>query len=152
MIRIIFLCFLLLGATLGDAIGECPAEGRIGDSPNELKDVIKNKLVCGTAITGNDKWQEEHRPNGDLWERAKGPEDPVDPSHLVGTWHIENRGGTTGNERDDWVCYEYSGGDTFCFRLYEIGEDKYSFCDESGNPVATAVFYNRSAADGICGF
>ncbi len=145
MMRIVFLSLLLLGVILGDAIGACPGS-RIGNQPDELNTFISDTLVCGTAISGNDKWQEEHRSSGVLWERAQGPGDPVDPSHQIGTWDIENRG--VGNQTDDWVCYNYSGGSRYCFQLKNQAGTTF-FCDVSDNRVATAVIHSIS---GVCSF
>jgi len=151
MMRIVFLSFLLLGVALGNAIGACQGP-RIGDQPNELERFIaNNRLACGTATSGNDKWQEEHRADGVLFERAKGPNDPIDPSHQVGTWAIENRVPADNSPADDFICYSYSGGSRYCFRLYGQSNtpESISFCDAAGNEVATVAFRNLN---NTCGF
>ena len=128
MKRIILLSVLLLGAVVSNATAQCP-----GDRINELLDFLEGKLVCGTAVPpGSDRWQEEHRSGGILFERAKGPGHPVDHSREVGEWYIEDR---NGSGTDDVVCYKYNGGDPFCFRLYGNASG-FTYCDGS-NAIAT---------------
>lgn len=144
---IILLSGLLLVAAFGQAMAQCTGD-RIGDAPNELDNFLRGKLVCGTAVSGNDRWQEEHQSGGVLFERARGPLDPVDPSHVVGTWAVEARGATTGPTRDDVVCYSYTGDGTYCYRLYN-DNGTYRYCDAtSGAEVVTATF----PSSGGCGF
>ena len=123
----------------GDRIGEP------GDTPT-LEDFLSGNLACGTEAGGGDRWQEEHRPGGDLFERARGPNDPVDPSRLVGTWRTESE--TGGNEL---VCYDY-GGSEFCFRLYDNGGGNVTYCTVGDVVVATARLVPNASGANPCGF
>jgi len=124
---------LAQGSCSGDRIGE-PAD------TTTLENTLEGNLVCGSEIGGSDTWQEVHESDGDLFEIAQGPNDPVDPSHVVGTWGIQ--AGTDGN---DEVCYTY-GSQTFCFRLYANNGGTYTYCTTGNQPVATATIINSSGS------
>lgn len=89
---------------------------------------LNDMTVCGSATNG-DTWQEWHQSTGTLTEYALGT-NPVDPSHDVGTWSST---GTAGE-----IQYNYNGGSTFTFELYQNGSTFY-FCDSTTTPVATAT-------------
>ena len=105
MRRIITVSLLSLACVTGEAMAICTNNSMV-NPVNTLNTLLSNKTVCGTD--GTDKWQEEHRSNGALWEYAKGPNDPVDPSHQVGMWTLEENG-QPGNGRPS-VRYIYNGG------------------------------------------
>ena len=88
--------------------------------------VLGNHTVCAT--NGSESWQEYHTgtTGGDLVEYALGPSDPVDPTHLEGTWS------QSGNN----IIYNYTGGSSYTFELWLAG-GTYYFCDSAGNQIAT---------------
>ena len=134
MKKITCMVVLLMVALTGYAMAECSGN-RIGEVAGKLEALLTGKLVNGFETGGSDTWQEVHCTNSKLFELAKGAEDPVDPSHVVGTWTIEDRGAASGV--DEVVCYIYSGGGKYCFRIYE-NSGSYTFCDEDGIEKATA--------------
>jgi len=144
MKRMIVVAALMLWAVVGNAVAGCPG---VGDPAHitDIEAVLNGNLVCGQA--GSDKWQEEHRTDGVLWERAKGPSDPVDPSHQVGTWGVTNN-----NSTDAQVCYYYSGGQSYCFALYDNGGGNYSFCNGGTEAATGNVMSIPAPADNACGF
>ena len=80
--------------------------------------------------------------SGPLIEWAKGPNDPVDPTHQVGTWLANGRAGT--------VTYSYNGGGSYTWLVYGDGGGVYSFCTgANGTAVATATIKNGQVG---CGF
>lgn len=80
---------LLLGFS-GNVFASC-LDTQMTDSPPStptLTTVITNNTICATQ--GAEKWQEQHRPGGELWDYKQGPGHPVDPTEKVGTWSIIN--------------------------------------------------------------
>ncbi len=135
MKQIVFLVILMMAALTGDALAD-PSGTRIGVLKGDLGALLKGKLVNASESGGTDTWQEVHcvtvdelgEESGDIFELAQGPGDPVDPSKVVGTWNVfsTSRGG--GNEV---VCYSYSGGQRYCFQVYE-DSGIYRFYDQDG--------------------
>ncbi len=80
---------LLLGVT-GNTLAVCSDPQITSTSTPTLTTLINGNgsgnTVC--AASGNDRWQEQHRLGGQLWDYKKGPSDPVDPTSQVGTWSI----------------------------------------------------------------
>ncbi|HEC16061.1 MAG TPA: hypothetical protein ENI99_05755 [Sedimenticola sp.] len=122
MKRIVIVGMLLLGWGMGDAVAGCGAT-----QITDLQPKLSGQLIDGSA--GSNRWQEVHCANGDLWELAKGPSDPIDPTHKVGTWYVES-GGTR-------VCYAYPSG-TYCFTVHSADNTNYSFCN-GGSEAATGT-------------
>ena len=137
MKQIVFLVILMMAALTGDALAD-PSGTRIGVLKGELGALLKGKLVNASEFGGTDTWQEVHcvvvdepgKESGDIFELAQRPGDPVDPSKVVGTWNIFSTiwGGDGGNEV---VCYRYSGGQRYCFQVYD-DSGTYRFYDEFG--------------------
>jgi hypothetical protein len=101
------------------------------DPEGTLRALMEDTIACGHQVWGDDQWQEEHRANGDLVERARGPNHPIDPSRRVGRWRTQDTG--IGQQ----VCYRY-GSQEYCFAVHDNGDGTYTFCDEAGSPVAVA--------------
>ena len=148
MLKSVFLGGCLLVASVGVASAACPGTPLTG-----LGTLLADKLICGTNLGNGEHYQEEHRSAGSvLWERAKGPSDPVDPSAQVGTWSIDTSGA---NEQ---VCYNYGAGGTYCHTVSLNGGiagangSTYSFCSGSGE--VTGVMVTPIPAPGVnaCGF
>jgi len=99
MNRLVFLfSMLFLGAGLSDAIAQCARGPRITD----VRAALDNKLVCAASTSNTDTWSEVHGTlsgggtgAGSLTEYAKGPDHPVDPSKVVGTWAVANNNGSS---------------------------------------------------------
>lgn len=128
-------------AWAGSASAACDANTRV--TGNALRTLVAGQTVCG--IAGNDKWQEEHRTNGnltngELWDYKKGPNDSVDPQKQVGTWSI------SGNA----ITYTYGPNVSYSFTVHDEGNGNgpYSFCN-GGSPVVTGASF-QSSPD--CGF
>ena len=138
---------LLLGC-LAFAVGEqaaaqCDANTRIQQS-SDIRNLLEGQTVCGTGVGPNagDQWQEWHQSGGTLTEYAKGPNDPVDPTHDVGSWS------TTGGGANAAVVYTYDNSGPFSFAVHDNDGGNYSFCD-SGAEVATAFL---RSGQGPCSF
>ncbi len=137
----LFAAILLSGVTGVAGAVDC------GSTP--LTDAVvslDNTLVCGTAASGSDTWQEEHHTGGDLREYAQGPGDPIDPSHDVGTW--SGAGGA--------ITYNYTGGPSYTFSVYADNANpnnpgdlpfNVAFCD-GPTLIATATVQVIDALNG----
>lgn len=116
MKRLIITSMLLFTGISGEAMADCsPATQVLGGAVMTL---ISTNTVCATR--GNEKWQEQHRSGGALWDYKKGPGDSVDPSKQVGTW-IASR--TTSS-----VTYSYTGGSSYTYTIHGPAGGPYSFC------------------------
>jgi len=140
MKRIALMVALSLVLFTGYAMAQSSGD-RIGDLPGELMLLLENRLVKGSSLEGRDSWHEVYCSKSDskkIFELAKGVGDPVDPSHVVGTWDIEERG--SAGAVDDLVCCTYSPGEKYCFRIYEDpeGSGRYIYYAEDGTKKATA--------------
>ena len=133
MKQIVIAGFLSLAIIGGEAMAGCTT-GRVAD----INAVVNNKLVCGQQTGGSDQYQEEHnapslaRTRGTLYERGKG--NAIEPRKMVGNWRIENNG-----QPNSTICYDYAGGSSFCFALYDNSGGNYSFCNGT-TEVATGTF------------
>jgi hypothetical protein len=112
--------------------------GGPGDPSGALSAFLLGKVVCGSEVGGTDRWQEEHRSGGVLFERARGPGDPVDPSREVGQWTTQGPAG------DEQVCYTYGTSGPYCFAVIENTSPNYTYCNGT-TAVATAAI--RSASE-----
>lgn len=119
---------VLLACVSGSAMAACSGTALTAD---QLTTLLNGNMVCGSA--GTDRWQEEHRPGGDLWDYKKGPGDPVDPEEKVGTWSVS---GSTGHAAG-LVNYTYNGGSSFSYTVYDNGGGAYSFCGTGTTVEAT---------------
>ena len=113
-------------------VGQVTAQCNTGRITQGLANTLAGNTVCGTGAgpqnTG-DHWQEFHDGQGNnspLIEWARGT-DPIDPTRQVGTWAAPN-----GNSTTSTVTYNYTGGDTYIFAVYNNGNGTYSFCDGVG--------------------
>lgn len=119
----------------GHAAASCSDETRlkISAGSDEISSHLAGKTVCGAGMGANagNRWQEFHSTGGTLTEYARGPRDPVDPSHDVGSWS------TSGVGNSSVVNYSYTGGDSYSFSVHRSGNMTY-FCN-GGAAVASAV-------------
>jgi len=102
---------------------------------------LEEQVVCGTSATNSDTWQEHHgliSGGGVLTEFALGT-NPVDPTHVVGSWSI------SGNT----VTYTYSGGSSYSFDVYSTVSGAITFCEDTGTgTVATATLISSATPVG----
>lgn len=109
------------------AAPNCTTPNRVTGSA--LTTLVSGNTVCATK--GADKWQEQHRSGGQLWDYKKGSSDPVDPSKQVGTWRIGS------NE----VTYSYTGDSSYTYSVHDEGSGtSYSFCSNGSVVVSGATF------------
>jgi hypothetical protein len=108
------------------ALGACPGASRLNQA--ELRRVFEGNTTC--AVRGNERWQEQHRVGGELWDYKKGPNDPLDPTTKVGNWSIAGAGtGAT-------MVYNYGPAGTSIYDVYQNGAN-YSFCGAGGEVMVT---------------
>jgi len=154
--------FLMAAIGSGEAIAAttCSALGsRLAAS--EITGRFQDQLVCAEkmgALTGNDRWAEEHRSSGELWEQGKGTTSKIHPPTKVGTWKsVEGTKVKGKSANDDVVRYDYSGGSSFNWSVFEknvAGTKTYTFCTSNETKVianATVKTPNPSSTN-ACGF
>ena len=112
----------ILAAASGSALAVCSGTAL---NASQLTTLLNGNTVCGVA--GSDRWQEEHRTNGDLWDYKKGPGDAVDPEEKVGTWNVIIGAGHDAG----LINYAYLGGGNYSYVVYDNGGGAYSFCGPS---------------------
>ncbi|SJM89416.1 hypothetical protein [Crenothrix polyspora] len=105
-----------------------------------LSSLLSGRTVC--AMANGEQWQEYHSPSADLIDYKKGPNDPVDPSELVGTWTTV--GSTAANSK---AIYDYDAS-TFSYKVWQNGTPPnatYDFCN------ATTIITNAQLVTGSNG-
>lgn len=127
MKRPILTALVLLAGTPSLAMADCSASTRV--TGTALTNLISGNTVC--ASRGAEKWQEQHRTGGDLWDFKKGPGDPLDPSKQVGTWSIAR----------NFVTYCYTGGLCYSYSVHGSGAGPYSFCYANGTEVVSGATF-----------
>jgi len=107
MKRLMVTSIVLLAGISGEAMAACTANTRV--TGNALTTLIAGNTVCATR--GAEKWQEQHRAGGALWDYKKGAADTVDPTKQVGTWSIGSNN----------VTYSYTGGPSYTYSVHGSG-------------------------------
>ncbi len=102
----------------------------------QLVNLLTNRMVC--ANVGDEKWQEHHNPNGQLWDYKLGPTDPRDPSSVVGSYSIAN----------NLVTYTY-GGQPYTYAVCAVGTSSYTFCGQRAIPGAKVGGSGLTACAGV---
>jgi len=165
MKRIMFLCLPLLALMAREAMSAAatPCES-LGNrlSASEITNRFGEKLICAEkmgAISGNDRWAEVHRADGQLWEQGKGTTSKIHPPTKVGTWKAveANKGKSTKSATEDLVQYDYIGGSSYSWSVFEkdvAGTKTYTFCGSNATKViATAkVIAPNPSSTNACGF
>jgi hypothetical protein len=95
----------------------CASGSKRTTNNTQLVNLLTNRMVC--ANVGNEKWQEHHNPNGQLWDYKLGPADPRDPSSQVGSYTIAN----------NLVTYTY-GNESYTYAVCAVGTSSYTFCGQ----------------------
>lgn len=122
---------ILLAGISAEAIAACNANTRV--TGNALTTLVTGNTVCAAA--GGDRWQEQHRSGGALWDYKKGPSDPVDPSKQVGTWSIAS----------NFITYSYTGGPSYTYSIHGPTGGPYSFCTgPNGSEVVSGAMFQAS--------
>jgi len=122
----------------------------------ELTTLLAGKTVCGRpgpSYPGNpsDRWQEEHRGSGQLWDYKMGPGHAVDPTKQVGDWAI----GSAGNAGT--ITHRYPAGGATVFTWQVFGPSNatpgsvYAFCTVASTPAGHAVAFVQTGAAGCAG-
>jgi hypothetical protein len=130
---------VVLATFTGQAWAGCEAKQRL--DKKQLEKLLPNSIVCARPVGGvspNDRWQEEHRAGGQLWDFKRGPTDKMDPSKQVGTWAIVSLGTDAKKGEQAAVTYSYTGGSTHTRTVHLISGDVYSFCSGSSE-IAQAI-------------
>ena len=119
------------------AAANCRSNTRVDTNAQNggpLTTLIAGNTVC--AQRGSERWQEQHRGGGQLWDYKLGT-DPKDPTSQVGTWQII--GGTQ-------ISYSYPAGTptyTITYSVHNEGTNvspgPYSFCTSTGPSVTPIV-------------
>lgn len=123
----------------------CGAGARVAPAA-AIATLLGNKTVCASLST-SERWQEYHAgtttAGGTLTDYKKGPNDPVDPSEVVGSWS------TTGEGANARVIYNYGSGGTYQYEVCQAGAS-VSFCGTQygGRNIAGSL----SAGQVSCGF
>lgn len=133
---------LLISVVSGSAVaGNCTV-GMPGDWRHGI--IFEDAMLCGSSATNSDTWQEFHNSNGTLTEYAKGPGDPVDPTHDVGSW-VKLVSGPAPWFQTRTVQYTY-GTNVYTFDVYYNNDSDHDFreivfCEGGAGTgvVATAV-------------
>lgn len=114
---------LLLAAAMsiciaGEATAACDDPLVVGAN---LTNLIVGNTVC--ASLGSDRWQEQHRAGGELWDYKLGPNDPIDPTKRVGSWEIRAEG------REFFLRHIYASG-SYNYEVRGSGNigDLHSLC------------------------
>lgn len=145
MKRIAVLGCLVMAGISTEVMGACNGT-RL--SVAGLTNALQGNTVCGVPganYTGspNDRWQEGHIAGGILNDYKRGPSDPVDPTQVVGNWVVESSG------RIATITYNYTGGSSFTYNVYDHGDGTYSFCEGTNEIVKATVVPGTSVG---CGF
>lgn len=128
----------------GNCTGGLPGNWYLGSA-------VSGYMVCASSATNSDSWQEYHNPNGTLTEYAKGPGDPVDPSHNVGSWQTIVQGPPPYNSMRTGR-YTY-GGNTYTYDVYSnldspVTNREIVFC-ESGASTTLVAHGTRPNTGGL---
>lgn len=147
-----------LVAALAVAVFAVPSHAQTGCSASAPAGVVQLNLaqislllggntVCGRPGTNYprnaaDRFQEEHRAGGELWDYKRGPGHPIDPTERVGSWLVSvTKFGAT-------VTHTYTGGSSFNWNVYGPASygpgSVYSFCLLSSQHVVAHVVASGS--------
>jgi hypothetical protein len=113
-----------------------------------LTDLISGSLICGrpgAAYPGaaTDRWQEQHRAGGLIFDYKRGVGNPIDPESQVGTYTTTNGSNATYTATYDALSYPY--------QLRLISGNTYSFCIGAAEHVRGNIIANGGVSGGNCG-
>lgn len=85
---------LAFGSSQAVAAGPCPTTTPPALNGQAIRALVSNKYGC--AARGNERWNELHQGSGlgphNVQDYKRGPNDPVDPTKVVGTYTITDNG------------------------------------------------------------
>ncbi|MBT9591759.1 MAG: hypothetical protein IV089_12805 [Thiobacillus sp.] len=139
MKRLLIISVVWLAWSSGAAMADCSANTRI--TGNALATLVSGKTVC--AMLGSEKWQEYHKPGGDLIDWKRGANHPIDPTAKVGTWS------TSGSGSSSRVSYNYGPGKVYSYEVHSTAGAAYTFC---GDAPAPTLDVNLVSGQVSCGF
>ena len=130
----IFLSVMLATASVATAARADCTTGRVNGG-NAITTLIDGSLICGRPGSGyagnaNDRWQEQHRSGGQIFDRKLGGS--PDPESQVGTWSTVNGANST-------YTATY-GATSYIYQVYLISGTTYSFCIGTSEQVRGTVF------------
>lgn len=138
--------------TLGN-VSNISTAGNLGtvttvDGTSGLQGLLTGSLVCGRPVAGGytgdlaDRWQEQHRTGGQLFDFKRGVGHPMDPEKLVGSYSF----GGTGTS--SVVTHTY-GSSSFSWRVFlQAAPNTYSFCNAAGQEVVRAIVTANAGISG----
>jgi hypothetical protein len=147
---------LLFAGFAGEATANCTTDTIINGT-NTLRDLINGSLICGRPganYTGstNDRWQEQHRADGSLWDHKLGVGNPVDPESQVGRWSAT--GGSTATYTASYgPPPSFNGGPSFTYQVRQIAGSSptaYSFCIGASEQVRGTITAGAGTAGNGC--
>lgn len=115
-----------------------------------LSSLLSGSLVCGrpaAGYTGNaaDRWQEQHRAGGQLWDYKLGPGHAVDPEKQMGTY------GFTGTGTASRITHTY-GSTAYSWGVFlQAAPNIYSFCNGTSEVVRARVVASGGVSGSGCG-
>jgi hypothetical protein len=132
----------LMACLAAPALADCTTGLVSGGSA--LNTLLNGSLVCGRPGAGysgaaSDRWQEQHRTNGQLWDHKLGVGNAVDPEAQMGTWSAAN---ATYTANYTGVSYNY--------QVYLISGNTYSFCIGASEQVVATITANAGTAGNGC--
>lgn len=133
--KLSFALLALAGCALsGQAFAQanCGGSGTRGTN-STLKQTLTSELSGNTvcASRNGDRWQEFHGSDGKVTDYKRGPNDPVDPSEVVGTWSV------TGTATNTVVVYNYGSGGTYSYAVWrDTASGIYHFCGVANGTVS----------------
>jgi hypothetical protein len=92
-----------------------------------LRALLEGKTLC--AASGSDRWQEQHRVGGELWDFKLGGGSTTDPTAKVGIWDVAA----------GVLIHTYDGGSTYRWAVCEVGANNYTLVSTSGGPTITGA-------------
>ena len=113
----------------------------------QIDAIVTSNTVCGRPGAGypggagsSDRWQEEHKAGGQLWDYKLGPGHAVDRSKQVGTWSTVQPSPTDLST----ISHAYSATVVFTWLMYGPannvpGQSTYSFCSSGAEHVRAFV-------------
>ena len=141
MKQLIFTGALLLASAMtGEAMAQCTT-GRV-NSVSALTTLLSGNTICVSNGAGGWDSQEEHIAGGVLMDYKKGPSDRVDPTKVLGTWHVS---GPALPPANTIVTYNYTAwtpNQSYAYLVYlnsgtlNQAGSTYAFCTSpGGTPV-----------------
>ncbi len=151
-----------LAAILATASASALSQGCTGTALTQvqLNDLLTGHTVCGRAVkpgypgSASDKFQEEHRSGGQLWDWKLGDGPSVDPRKRVGDWSTAP---ASRNVPIATVTHIYSPTVTSTWAVYgpstnSPGTSVYSFCTTATTPVEHVRAFVRTGATGCASY